>query len=178
MLLGVVPALALLAGLAIYLAGGRYISTDNASVGAQKVLVTPDISGKTAAVLVKEGQHVAAGDALFEIDPTPFRLALTQAQGKLDSVRTDFNNLKSNLKSLDRLVELAHHNVALTQKNVERKSTLLAKSTGSSTIDGRDRRRSCRPGRTAAGRRPRCSAIPPRSDNIRPISRPRRNRPS
>jgi membrane fusion protein (multidrug efflux system) len=130
-LLVVVPALALIAGLAVYLAGGRYISTDNAYVGAQKVLVTPDISGKTAAIMVKEGQHVAAGDALFEIDPTPFRLALTQAQGKLDSVRTDFNNLKSNLKSLDRLVELAHQNVALKQKDVERKSTLLAKNTGS-----------------------------------------------
>ena len=47
-------------------------------------------------VLVREGQHVKAGDELFEIDPEPFRFALTQAQGKLDSVRTDFANLKSN----------------------------------------------------------------------------------
>src|SRR5262249_32607284 len=86
------PALALLAGLALYLSGGGYISTDNAYVGAEKVLVTPDISGKIAAVMVKEGQHVAKGDTLFEIDPTPFRLALAQAQGKLDGVRTDFNN--------------------------------------------------------------------------------------
>ena len=30
----------------LYLAGGRYISTDNAYVGAQKVLITPDIAGK------------------------------------------------------------------------------------------------------------------------------------
>jgi multidrug resistance efflux pump len=29
-----------------YLASGRYISTDNAYVGAQKVLITPDISGQ------------------------------------------------------------------------------------------------------------------------------------
>ena len=29
---------------------GRYISTDNAYVGAQKVLITPDISGKIARV--------------------------------------------------------------------------------------------------------------------------------
>ena len=72
-LLVVIPVLALLAGLAVYLAGGRYISTDNAYVGAEKVLVTPDISGKIAAVMVKEGRHVAPGDTLFEIDPTPFR---------------------------------------------------------------------------------------------------------
>jgi membrane fusion protein, multidrug efflux system len=130
-LLVIVPLLALIAGLVFYLAGGRTISTDNAYVGAQKVLVTPDISGKVAAVRVKEGERVAAGDVLFEIDPTPFRLALSQAQGKLDGVRTDFNTLKSNLKSLDRLVELAQQNVALKQKDVERKATLLAKSSGS-----------------------------------------------
>jgi len=37
------PALALVIGLGLYLSGGRYISTDNAYVGAQKVLITPDI---------------------------------------------------------------------------------------------------------------------------------------
>jgi membrane fusion protein (multidrug efflux system) len=130
-LLVIVPLLALLAGLAFYLAGGRMISTDNAYVGAQKVLVTPDISGKVSSVRVKEGDRVAAGDVLFDIDPTPFRLALSQAQGKLDGVRTDFNNLRSNLKSLDKLVELAQQNVALKQKDVERKASLLAKSSGS-----------------------------------------------
>jgi membrane fusion protein (multidrug efflux system) len=130
-LLVVVPLLALAVGLAFYLAGGRIVSTDNAYVGAQKVLVTPDISGKIASVRVKEGERVTAGDVLFEIDPTPFRLALAQAQSKLDSVRTDFNNMKSNLKSLDKLVELAQQNVALKQKDVERKAALLAKSSGS-----------------------------------------------
>jgi membrane fusion protein (multidrug efflux system) len=130
-LLVVVPLLALVAGLVFYLAGGRTVSTDNAYVGAQKVLVTTDISGKVSAVRVKEGARVAAGDVLFDIDPTPFRLALSQAQSKLDSVRTDFNNMKSNLKSLDKLVELAQQNVALKQKDVERKTTLLARSSGS-----------------------------------------------
>jgi membrane fusion protein (multidrug efflux system) len=130
-LLVIVPLLALIVGLAVYLTGGRTVSTDNAYVGAQKVLVTPDISGKISAVHVKEGARVAAGDVLFDIDPTPFRLALSQAQGKLDSVRTDFNNMKSNLKSLERLVELAQQNVALKQKDVERKTTLLARSSGS-----------------------------------------------
>jgi len=130
-LLVIVPLLALAAGLAFYLAGGRTVSTDNAYVGAQKVLVTPDISGKVSAIRIKEGARVAAGDVLFEIDPTPFRLALSQAQSKLDSVRTDFNNMKSNLKSLDKLVELAQQNVALKQKDVERKTTLLARNSGS-----------------------------------------------
>ena len=33
---------------------------------------------------MKEGQHVNAGDELFDIDPVPFQLALQQAQSKLD----------------------------------------------------------------------------------------------
>jgi len=82
-LLVVVPAIAAVAGLAFYLSGGRYISTDNAYVGAQKVLITPDISGKIATVAVTEGRHVAAGDELFTIDPVPFRLAVTQAESRL-----------------------------------------------------------------------------------------------
>src|SRR5882757_7416528 len=130
MLLVVVPLIALAIGLAFYLAGGRYISTDNAYVGAQKVLITPDISGKVARVLVREGQHVAAGDELFEIDPTPFELTLRQAQGKLDGVRTDFANLKSNYESLSRLVELGQQAVDLKRRDVERKTGLAANHTG------------------------------------------------
>ena len=70
------PLIAAAIGFAMYLGSGRYITTDNAYVGAQKVLITPDISGKIARVLVREGQHVKAGDELFEIDPQPFRIAL------------------------------------------------------------------------------------------------------
>jgi membrane fusion protein (multidrug efflux system) len=125
-LLVVLPLIALAAGLTFYLSGGRYISTDNAYVGAQKVLITPDISGKVGRVTVKEGQHVVAGDELFTIDPVPFQFALRQAQSKLDAVRTDFANLKSNLKSLTILVDLAQKNVELKQHDVDRKKTLLA----------------------------------------------------
>jgi membrane fusion protein (multidrug efflux system) len=125
-LLVILPLIAAGAGLAFYLSGGRYVSTDNAYVGAQKVLITPDISGKISHVSVREGQHVAAGDELFAIDPTPFRLAVTQAQSKLDSVRTDFANLKSNLQSFDQLVELSQKNIELKQHDVDRKQSLLA----------------------------------------------------
>src|SRR5262245_15675914 len=77
-LLVIVPLLALATGVAWYLSGGRYISTDNAYVGAQKVLITPDISGNVSRVLVREGEHIAIGTPLFEIDPVPFQLAVRQ----------------------------------------------------------------------------------------------------
>src|SRR6185312_5707518 len=93
-----------------YLGSGRYITTDNAYVGAQKVLITPDISGKVSRVIVREGQHVKAGDELFEIDPVPFRIAVTQAEAKLATVRTEFTNLKSDYQIYSRLAEVAQQN--------------------------------------------------------------------
>ena len=48
LLLVVLPLAAVIAGLVFYLDGGRYVTTDDAYVGAQKVLITPDISGGSA----------------------------------------------------------------------------------------------------------------------------------
>jgi membrane fusion protein (multidrug efflux system) len=133
-LLVALPAAALIGGLAFYLTGGRYISTDNAYVGAQKVLITTDISGKLSRVLVREGQHVAAGDALFEIDPVPFRLAREGAQSKLDAIRTQFATLKSNTTSLSKLVEYGQQAADLKKRDVDRK-TALAESRAGSQVD-------------------------------------------
>jgi membrane fusion protein (multidrug efflux system) len=130
-LLVAVPLVAAAVGLAIYLGGGRYITTDNAYVGAQKVLITPDISGKIARVLVREGQRVKAGDELFDIDPEPFRIALTQAEARLAGVRTDFAILKSSLQSVTRMAELAGQNVEVKERDLERKKALIASKSGS-----------------------------------------------
>jgi membrane fusion protein (multidrug efflux system) len=130
-LLVVLPLLAAGVGLYFYLASGRYISTDNAYVGAQKVLITPDISGKISRVMVAEGQRVNANDALIEIDPEPFRISVTQAEAKLASVRTEFASLKTNLASTGRRIALARETVALKERDVERKTTLLSNRTGS-----------------------------------------------
>ncbi len=130
-LLIVVPAVLLVLGGIFYMMGGRYISTDNAYVGAQKVLITPDISGKVLNVNVREGQHVNAGDELFALDPQPFRLALSQAQAKLADAQTSYDNLKTNLASLGVLADLAQKNVELKQRDVDRKSKLVATMAGS-----------------------------------------------
>src|ERR1044071_9956797 len=130
-LLIVVPVIAVAIGAFIYLGSGRYISTDNAYVGAQKVLITPDISGKVNRVMVREGQHVKAGDELFEIDPQPFQLALTQAEAKVAGARADYSNLIVNLQSLNRLVELSKQAIDLKQPDVDRKSQLAKTNAGS-----------------------------------------------
>ena len=130
-LLVVLPALAALIGFGFYLSGGRYVSTDNAYVGAQRVLITPDVSGKIVHVAVIEGQHVNPGDELFTLDAEPYRLAVQQAQAKLAAARSDYDKAKSMLGSLTSLAELAQKNVALKQRDVDRKSQLFASRAGS-----------------------------------------------
>ena len=125
-LLLVVPVLAIVAGLAVYLHGGRYISTDNAYVSAQKVLVTPQISGTVNDIKVAEGQKLKAGDVLFSIDPKPYEIALAEARAALTRAETDFGALKSQYQGFAPQIEVAQHTVDLRQSEVDRKSKLLA----------------------------------------------------
>jgi membrane fusion protein (multidrug efflux system) len=131
LLLVMLPIVAVIGGLAFYLSGGRYVGTDDAYVGAQKVLITPDISGKIDKVVVKEGQHVNAGDVLFEIDPVPFRLAVDQAKATLEQAHTTYDNLVANIKIYGQMLDLAQQGVDLKQRDVDRKTTLVKSNFGS-----------------------------------------------
>jgi membrane fusion protein (multidrug efflux system) len=131
LLLVVLPLLALIGGLAFYLTGGRYVTTDDAYVGAPKVLITSDVPGKIVSVAVKEGQIVAPGDVLFQIDPVPFRLALAQARAKLDDAKTSHDNLVANVKLYGQTIALANEGIGLKQRDVDRKSSLVRSSAGS-----------------------------------------------
>ncbi len=131
LLLVVLPLAVLLAGVIFYLNGGRYVSTDDAYVGAQKVLITPDISGKIEKVVVREGQHVNEGDVLFEIDPVPFRFAVQQAKATLDQARISYDNLVANIKIYQQMEDLAQQAIDLKQRDVERKTTLVKSNFGS-----------------------------------------------
>jgi membrane fusion protein (multidrug efflux system) len=131
LLLVVLPLVALIAGLTFYLNGGRYVTTDDAYVGAQKVLITPDISGKIISVAVKEGQQVSTGDIMFQIDPVPFQLALAQARAKLEDAKATHANLVSNVKLYSQTIDLVNAGIALKQRDVDRKSSLVKSNAGS-----------------------------------------------
>ena len=143
----------------------------------------PTFPARSQRVLVHEGQHVAAGDALFEIDPVPFQLALQQAQSKLDTVHTDFANLKSNYQSLSQLVELGQQAVDLKQPRRRPQDLACRASSAGSQVDldnakaallTAELQLAARPAAARAARSTSCSAIPIcRSRNSPPISRPR-----
>src|SRR3984893_966709 len=131
LLLVVLPVLAVIGGLVFYLNGGRHVTTDDPPVGAQKVLITPDISGKIDKVVVKEGQHVNEGDVLFEIDPVLFQLAVDQSRAQLEQARTTYDNLIANVKIYGQMLDLAQQGIDLKQRDVERKQALVKSNVGS-----------------------------------------------
>ena len=55
-LLVLIPTLVAAIALGFYLFSGRYVSTDNAYIGAEKVLITPEVSGMVVRISVVEGQ--------------------------------------------------------------------------------------------------------------------------
>ena len=129
-LIGVVPALALILGLTWWLSGGRYVTTDNAYVGAQKILITPQVAGAIAKIDVVEGQRVKAGDSLFEIDPAPYASALALAKGRVAAAQVAFKNLRASYSDNRAQIAMGEEAVALRQADYDRKTTLLNQRSG------------------------------------------------
>ncbi len=131
LLLVALPLVAAIAGITFYLNGGRYVTTDDAYVGAQKVLITSDVSGKIINITVKEGQQVSTGDTMFQIDPLPFQLAVAQARAKLEDTKANHDNLVANVALYSQTLEIVNAGIALKQKDVERKNSLVKSQAGS-----------------------------------------------
>lgn len=70
----------------------------------QSVAVQSQVGGVLTAVKFREGDEVKAGQALFEIDPIPYRAALQQAQAVLARDQAQFENAK---RDADRYAALA-----------------------------------------------------------------------
>jgi membrane fusion protein, multidrug efflux system len=67
-----------------YFTDGRFlVSTDDAYVGANTVIVSPKIMGYITEVLIKNNQEVRAGDLLARIDAGDYQLAVDAANDKV-----------------------------------------------------------------------------------------------
>ncbi len=112
-------AVVLVAGF-FYFTSGRYVSTDNAYVKADKVAVSPQVEGPILDVQVAENQKVKKGQVLFQIDPTPFRIALQQAKAQLENVRADLLALKAQYRQSQEQLQLAQSNRDYAHRELQR----------------------------------------------------------
>jgi membrane fusion protein, multidrug efflux system len=129
-MLVVIPLAALALGFSWWLSSGRYVSTDNAYVGADKSLITPQVTGAIVAVHVVEGQKVKVGDPLFDIDPKPYEIALALAKGKLEAAKVEFANLGSAYSSNVDQIKMGEDAVRVRQADFDRKNDLAISRSG------------------------------------------------
>lgn len=121
------PLVLILLGLWYWLHTERYQSTDNAYVYANQVDVAPQVSGRVLAVPVNQNQAVTPGQVLLKIDPTPFQLAVSEANANLQTVADQIRAEQQALRAAQAELKAAEANVAYLQREVVRKTNLVKK---------------------------------------------------
>ncbi|MCA8929025.1 MAG: HlyD family secretion protein [Alphaproteobacteria bacterium] len=127
------PVLVILVGGYFYITGGRYVSTENAYVQADKVMISAQVSGLITDVAVRENQPVKAGDVLFRIDGEPYRIALEEADAQLTNVRDDIVRLKAAYREAVEQKAIAETDIDYTRKQLDRQAMLLKRRNVSQT---------------------------------------------
>ncbi|WP_263351405.1 efflux RND transporter periplasmic adaptor subunit [Acidicapsa acidisoli] len=123
--IGVVGGAVLLLLLAV-LFTDIYPRTDDASVRANYIGITPEVSGLLVQLPVKDNAYIKKGDLLFEIDPRPYQYALRQAL-------SDQEALEQQIIDEERRIAAEHSAVEAAQAGLHQSSTGV--KTAGSTID-------------------------------------------
>ena len=124
LLMVALPLALIILGLWYWAHTTRYQSTDNAYVYASQVSVTPQVSGQVIAVPVTQNQAVTPNQMLLEIDPTPFQLALDQANANLKTVGDQIRAQRQTLRAAQAQLQGANENLAYLKRDVQRKTNL------------------------------------------------------
>lgn len=129
-----VPLVALSAGLVVYLHSGRYVETDNAYVKANKIPISPEVSGAVKEVYVQENDEVSEHQPLFKLDPKPYQVALNKAEAQLGKVRTELSALKASFEEKQAEIDAATTRLTFAEKNQKRQQELATKHFVSASI--------------------------------------------
>src|SRR3954470_23301909 len=103
--LPLLTALAAAGGAFAYFGGAGKETTDDAQIEGHVAYVAPHVAGQVKRVLVKDNQHVKAGDILVELDDRDLSV-------RLASARPDFAAAKAQLHS-------SETQLAVTRKSVD-----------------------------------------------------------
>jgi len=127
-LLVIVPSLAAVVMLFLYLRGGRYVGTDNAYVESDKAPITAQVAGTIQEVLVHENDAVAAGQVLFRLDAAPFQVAVAKAEANVAQTRTNLLALRASYREKQAEIAVARTRHAFAVKDEGRQAALAAKN--------------------------------------------------
>ena len=130
----VIPLLAICVGLYLYAAGGRYVSTDNAYVKANVIIISPEVSGRVTSVLVVDNQAVDANDVLLQLDSSPLEITLSRARAQMAVIRTELESLRADYGETVVQAQLAEDKVRYLVRRYKRQRKLLKQGLSSEEI--------------------------------------------
>ena len=123
----VLLGVAVLIGLVFYLLSGRYVTTDNAYVQANKSYISAQVEGRAVEIMAHTNQSVAAGDVLFRIDDSSYRIALAKAEADVEATRNSIGAMRASVGEKSAAVGTARENIAFAQKEYDRQKELVAR---------------------------------------------------
>ena len=125
------PILVLSIGAYIYMNTGRVVSTENAYVKADMIVVSAEVAGRIDKIAVKENEPVTAGQLLIAIDDDPYRVARDRAQSQLEAVSAFVTGLDASYRQALAQLDLAKVNVDFAAREVAREEALADRDLGS-----------------------------------------------
>jgi multidrug resistance efflux pump len=132
---GLVIALVILSSLVWYLLADRFTPyTTQARVQGYVVGVAPKVAGLVTQVWVRNNQEVEAGQQLFEIDPSQYRIALDRAQSDLESARRQVDAGAATVESARAQLRAALANELKAEQDATRLERLYREDPGTVSV--------------------------------------------
>src|SRR5580704_8670030 len=119
------PVAVVVGALVLYLATGRYVTEEDAYVQAVNVSISPQVAGQVVAIAAKSNTAVTKNNALFNLDPEPYRIALANAEAQLGIARDQANTLIETYRARLKQIDEAKATLDYAQINFDRQQHLF-----------------------------------------------------
>lgn len=152
-ILGAVGALLLAGGAFWYVSNAGYETTDDATIEAHVIQVSPKISAHVKAVHFDDNYQVKRGDLLIELDPRDFKVSLASAEANLASAQSKLTEAEAQQKVAEAGVGQAKADLTSAQATSEDAQADLSRNERlyqTHVIDRREYDASIAQGKTAA----------------------------
>lgn len=131
----VVVAMLLVTSLLWYFIADRLTPyTSQARVQAFVVPVAAEVAGKVLKVHVRNNDDVEAGQALFEIDPSQYRIALQRSRSDYEAMRYSVNASSAAVEAARASLQAAQANRDKADKDAMRQERLYAEDPGTISV--------------------------------------------
>jgi len=109
----------------------QYLSGLGTVTAANTATVRSRVNGDLVAIHFTEGQQVKAGELLAEVDPRPYQVALTQAQGQLAKDQATLANARRDLARFEKLAKSS----LVSQQELDTQRSLVSETLGTLKAD-------------------------------------------